>query len=239
VQTLRQRAYVELRSRLRDGQLRPGDRLAEVELAAALRVSRGPLREAINQLASEGLVHQSPGVGAFVRNPDAREIREIYGVRRALECFVAEEACGNLGSAALDRMGACCDQMQRLVDGKGADARWSQADRREMLRLDVEFHEEIARACDNRKLMKMLDDYRLLQRILAYRAEPDSTSSPSSRHEAIEEHRLILDALRCGDREEARACMSRHISTAVRNALTAIAALETRAPSRRDPELPE
>src|SRR5690242_601727 len=94
---LEQRAYDMLRDKIFTGTLRPGARLSEYAEAKALGTSRGPVREAVSRLASEGLVEKIPGVGAFVRAPaDADELREVYQFREALECAAAELAATRL-----------------------------------------------------------------------------------------------------------------------------------------------
>src|SRR5438045_6948871 len=87
----KEHAYRQLRGRLLDRMLLPGDRLREIPLAEKLGVSRIPLREAMDQLASEGLVERVPGLGSYVRSASPKELRELYEMREVLECFAAED----------------------------------------------------------------------------------------------------------------------------------------------------
>ena len=80
-----QLVYGELRERILDLSLEPGARLHEAELAAQLRVSRTPLREALRMLLAEDLVEQLPTGGMLVRRLDLQDMRELYAVRAALE----------------------------------------------------------------------------------------------------------------------------------------------------------
>src|SRR4051794_27841584 len=82
-----------LRERILDGTIRPGERLNEVTLAAALGISRGPLREAIQRLTSEGLLTVISHRGAFVRTFSRAEVVELYELRAALELHAVRLAC--------------------------------------------------------------------------------------------------------------------------------------------------
>ena len=90
--TLWQRVYDHLRAEILAGRLEPGAELAEVALAEQLGVSRGPIREAIGRLASEGLVTVRPRRGAVVSSLSKEEFLELYQVREALELMAVKLA---------------------------------------------------------------------------------------------------------------------------------------------------
>ncbi|MEM7603659.1 MAG: GntR family transcriptional regulator, partial [Verrucomicrobiota bacterium] len=92
VVSLSEKAYQHIRSRVFTGELAPGDRLVNRTLADELGTSFIPVREAISRLASEGLVKQVAGAGAFVRSFDRQEVSEIYDVRELIEPFAAAQA---------------------------------------------------------------------------------------------------------------------------------------------------
>src|SRR6266446_5488267 len=96
--TLWQRVYDHLREEILSGRLQPGAELAEVALSEQLGVSRGPLREAIGRLASEGLVTVRPRRGAVVRSLSKQEFVELYQVREALEMLAVRLAVPRLGA---------------------------------------------------------------------------------------------------------------------------------------------
>jgi DNA-binding GntR family transcriptional regulator len=228
VQTRKQFAYERLRERLKNGKLLPGDRLAEVNLAREMRVSRGPLREAINQLASEGLIQQVPGLGAYVLSPDAQEINDIYDTRAALECFAAEKAAERISADGLQCLQEQCDRMRELLELYRSKAAWTEAHRQALLDADTEFHVVIAQASQNTRIIKLLADYRLLQRMLAYSDRLGPVSSLSTRSWAWGQHMRILRALRMRDAQAARHAMAKHAEVAKRNALAAYEALQDR-----------
>ncbi len=109
--TKKEQGYRELRGHLRGRGLRPGERMREIPLSEKLGISRIPLREAIDQLASEGLVERVPGLGSFVRAASARDLREIYEMREGLECFTVEKAAYTMSGPPLRRLGDPCREI--------------------------------------------------------------------------------------------------------------------------------
>src|SRR6478672_13616622 len=107
--TLWQRVYDHLRAEILSGRLGPGAELAEVALAEQLGVSRGPIREAIGRLASEGLVTVRPRRGAVVSSLSKEEFLELYQVREALELMAVRLAVPRLGKEDFE-------ELQRLND---------------------------------------------------------------------------------------------------------------------------
>jgi len=112
-----------LRDRIIAGELRPGEKLTETDLARRLNISRGPLREAILQLTEEGLLDKAPYKGLRVRSVSQRELSELYSMRTTLEQFAIREAWGKRTNDALDdltrRFDDLCD-MRARTDLTGA-----------------------------------------------------------------------------------------------------------------------
>src|ERR1041384_7671827 len=106
--TKKEQAYRQLRGHLLNRTMRPGERLREIPLSEKLGISRIPLREAIDQLASDGLVERVPGLGSFVRSASPKDLREIYEMREVLECFTVEKAAGQMTGAQLGRLDDLC-----------------------------------------------------------------------------------------------------------------------------------
>ena len=107
-QTQTENSYARLREKLVAGGLAPGQRLVNRSLADEFEVSVIPLREAINRLASEGLVNQIPGTGAFVHSPDGRELQELLIFRESIESAAAE-AARHISDRELDARQAVLD----------------------------------------------------------------------------------------------------------------------------------
>lgn len=100
-QTRRGQIVRQLRDLIVSGQLSPGDRLTEIDLAHRMGVSRAPLREAIRELIDSGLVVSEPYKGLFVRSVTRRDLIELYSLRTALEQFAFREAWGKRTAEAL------------------------------------------------------------------------------------------------------------------------------------------
>src|SRR5690606_31788629 len=113
--TQKQRAYQFLREKLIAGELNPGSRLSDLALAKEIGMSRTPVREAINQLASEDLVELVPHNGAFVKVPDEREVEELYDLRQLLETFAVERAAAQIGAENLQRLESLIESMDEII----------------------------------------------------------------------------------------------------------------------------
>lgn len=200
-QVHRRSLRVQVREALEDlivyGQLAPGEHLAEESLAEQLGVSRQPVREALQTMAGAGFVDLQPGRGAFVHRPTVEEVRDVFHVRGLLEADGAALAARNIdddGRALLESI---------YARGEAAS---SQADSRELIELNTEFHDAVMSIGDNKVSIKLLSELR--RRIGWYLATIITSRAPSS----WVEHRGILDAINSGDAEQARLLMSKHIT---------------------------
>src|SRR5262245_10109218 len=138
-----QDAYQRLIGEIRAGLLKPGDRLLETELADRLGTSRTPVREAIRQLESDGLVVHVPRSRAAIRSLDYSEITELYEMRTVLECTAA-------------RLAARAASDVELIEMEALNAEMIQAgsDIRRLYDLNREFHQVILNAARNRYLTR-------------------------------------------------------------------------------------
>lgn len=202
-----QLVYTELRRRILDLELAPGQRLYEPELAATLQVSRTPLREALRLLLAEDLVDQLPTGGMVVRPLTTSDIEELYGVRAALEGLMTAEAARRLTDADAAGLTELVERNARMV-GHAEDA----------MRAGHDFHLRIAEVAGHgwaRRLHAQVDGH--LSRYRVYTNE-----SQERRLAALEEHRGILEALVARDPDEARRRAETHVLTARDVALAAI-----------------
>ncbi|WP_223252452.1 GntR family transcriptional regulator [Paracoccus mutanolyticus] len=194
----RDRAYHDLRYRILTGRLAPGTTLLETELAALLSLSRTPVREAVIKLEEEGLVEVRPRHGVTVKALSLQDFGHILNVFSALEVRAVELAAARgltePEAQALTRM---LDQMEAAT-AAGDITRWSD--------IDDEFHAAIVALCGNQRLQDAISafwgqQYRARLMILPLRPLPEDSDR---------EHRLILAALRAGDRGLARERHSAH-----------------------------
>jgi DNA-binding GntR family transcriptional regulator len=201
----------ELREHIASGVLPPGTPLSDKALAGQLRISRTPVREALLQLRSEGLVVARPQSGTFVFDPDAREIAEICQVRGILEAgalaVVTAETLPALNAALAANVTEATAALRRR-DHAACDA------------LDAAFHETIVALCGNALLVQT---YRSISnKVRALRNRMPRSHERFAR--AVTEHRAISRMLAKGDVELARRELSAHVGQVGRLLLGAGAA---------------
>jgi DNA-binding GntR family transcriptional regulator len=222
--TKKEQAYRRLRGELLGHSLLPGDRLSEIPLAARLGVSRIPLREAIDQLASEGLVERVPGLGSRVRSASPKILREIYEMREVLECFTAEKAAGQMSGADLGRLGDLCQEIQAALGEYRRTRTWTPVLRERLLSADVAFHQTIAQAAGNEQIQKEIERLQAVSQLLSYRPDVAQDEMEAMTRSA-REHLEILEALRRSDGKRARSRITEHIRRACERALLVLAAV--------------
>lgn len=194
---LRDVVFQTLRQAILKGELQPGERLMEMKLAEILGVSRTPIREAIRKLELEGLVVMVPRKGAAVANITEKDTKDVLEVRRTLEMFAVEVACDRITK----------EQMEKLEDAAKEFERSKGADLIRIAETDMKFHEIIYEATWNDRLVQMLNNLR--ENMYRYRIE--YLKDPHYYDSLVGEHREILDAIECGDKERARIVMRNHI----------------------------
>lgn len=111
-QTARDRVADLLRTAILQGQMRPGQRLPEMDVAQQLNVSRMPVREAFGILESEGLLSRTPNRGVVVADVSLEDVEEVYWLRALLEGLAAEQAAPRLQDAQLARLGELCTELR-------------------------------------------------------------------------------------------------------------------------------
>lgn len=185
-----------------EGELAPGSKISEPELAKHFQVSRGPLREALMRVEGLGLIERIPHIGARVIQLSPTKLVELYAVREALEGMAARLAARNITEIELAGLESLLSTHSTHIDQvEGASYFHQQG--------DFDFHYRIIQASRNQQLIGLLCDelYHLL-RMYRYQS-PRSHSRPV---EALEEHKFILRAIRQRDEELAEMLMRRHIS---------------------------
>ncbi len=203
--TLWQRVYDHLRAEILSGRLEPGAELAEVALAAQLGVSRGPIREAIGRLASEGLVTVRPRRGAVVSSLSKEEFLELYQVREALELMAVKLAVPRLKPDDIAGLQLLIDQMAGHAERHRVT---------EFFEANASFHARLVEASGNTKIVEL---YRqLLDQLGRYRTR--SLLLRGNMQRSVAEHAAILRAAKRGDADRASHLMSEHIRVPQRSA---------------------
>jgi DNA-binding GntR family transcriptional regulator len=209
------KVYQHLRQGLTAGRWQPGDRISGNVLARELGVSRTPVRDAMQQLASEGLVMLKAKSAAHVRQLSRRDLRDCLGIRQALEPVAAARAARRATRRDLRQLRQLCLSMRRraraMVQVQFNDAALNAA----MQQDDAQFHRVILTIADNARALRIVEDDRMLTR----KAQYPSEASVAHVARTLLQHWRILQALEQGDPRAARRAMSRHIRTATRAAL--------------------
>lgn len=192
-----------IREAIISGQLRSGQKLLQNEIAAQLRVSATPVREALKQLEVEGLLVYAPHKGVRVASFSLEEAAEIYQIRGALEALAVRLATTNLDHAGLEKLAGLVESMRTFVE-KNQVTKLRQANR--------EFHRFISQAAGSQRLYQILDS---LHQQFPWR---HLSVVPGRHAQAMKEHQAILEALQCRNAQLAAELMQQHVENAA-NAL--------------------
>ncbi|WP_255340539.1 GntR family transcriptional regulator [Jiella marina] len=181
------------------GERRPGERLDESAVAARFGVSRTPVREAINQLVSAGLVDQIPNRGAFVRGMGLAELVEMFEVMAELEGMAGRLAARRIGEGERKRLREAMAACAEAAESSDTDAYYYENER---------FHQAIYDSCGNAFLAA--EARRLHIRLKAYRRL--QLRVPQRMRQSLAEHQRIVAMIEAGDGEGAEAELKSHIS---------------------------
>ena len=195
---LRDVVFNTLREAILRGDLKPGERLMELQLAAKLGVSRTPIREAIRMLEQEGLAVTVPRRGAEVARMTLKDMEDVLEIREALDELAVQLACKKISSEQLE-------QLRKVKEDFELNTRSN--DVKKIAESDVKFHDIIYEATDNPKLVSMLSNLR--EQVYRYRVEylKDTDSYPI----LIREHEAILEGLQSRDCQKAAKAMQEHV----------------------------
>jgi DNA-binding GntR family transcriptional regulator len=200
--SLRQQALSALRRAITTGELPPGTHLVETELADALQISRGTLREAMRQLQQEGLISATGDRGRLsVRHLDTKEIRDIFNVRAALESLAARELC-----ALPDRAGAVAILRKAVAEME----RWAAGNLEDRIEPDLKFHLTVCQLTGNETLVHSWTSLEGSIRMSIMFAGVDR----ALKNMDVKRHSDIVDAIETGDAETAEATMRDHMASA-------------------------
>lgn len=214
----RKRATDEVYENLRDAILNrlfvPGERLQVDEIAARLGVSLTPVRHAIQQLATEGLIEIKPRSGTFVATLSLEEIEATFDVRLALECLAAEKAMERVKASDLHKLDELLALLRRPVENEEAMRKHEKA--------NSELHLLLIEAAGNRRLTEIykgLNAHLTIARIHA--AERNTEPDPRPAQEIAKrfaaeqaEHDEIVHALKARDLARMQAAVRKHIGRA-------------------------
>ncbi len=195
---LRDVVFNTLRQAILRGELEPGERLMEIQLAERLGVSRTPIREAIRKLELEGLVLMIPRKGAEVAKISEKSLKDVLEVRRSLEELAIELTCQRITDEGMAELEEAQKSFASAVHKGDAMA---------IAEADEHFHELIYRATENSRLVQILSNLR--EQMYRYRLE--YIKDAGKRQILIVEHEKILRCIRRHSIAEAKAAVREHI----------------------------
>ncbi|MCL6600000.1 MAG: GntR family transcriptional regulator [Alicyclobacillus macrosporangiidus] len=194
---LAQQVYKVLRDGILNGRFQPGEKLVETKLAAELKTSRSPVREALRQLCTEQLACQVDGA-IRVFNPSYEDYLELYELRLTIESMAARLAASRMTET----------QWQRLLAVQQETAQVLQVmDAQRLVALNTEFHAEVVAACQNRRLQRVFAE---VSTLIEYYCRLVLHINQMQTN-ILAEHQRVIDALARRDADAAYAAMYEHI----------------------------
>ena len=206
---LRDVVFNTLRQAILRGELKPGERLMEIQLANKLGVSRTPIREAIRKLELEGLVLMIPRKGAEVADISEKSLRDVLEVREALEELAVQLACDKITKEEIEDLKKAAEDFKKILKSR---------DITEIAEADVRFHDIIFMATDNQKLVQLLNNLREQM----YRFRVEYLKNEEVHPQLIAEHEKIIEHIMERDKAKASAIVSEHINNQVEGVIDII-----------------
>lgn len=194
-------AYRRIRAAIQAGELKPGERLREMELAESIGLSRTPVREALARLESEGLVIHDASRGIMVAELDYSMVTELYYMREVLEGTAARLTAQHASEVEVSILEDLCRQYEAAIQD-GDETALAASNRR--------FHDTMYRCSHNRYLVNMLT---VLHDALSLLGST-TLRSPERAAETLKEHQAVVDAVKGRDPDAAEIALRAHIRAA-------------------------
>lgn len=179
------------------GLIKPGEKVNETEIANLMKISRSPIREAINQLISEGLLEKKPNIGVFVTMPSEKGLKDLYYLRNLIERYSISYLIDNPRANTIDLL-------KEYVKNLEISHRNNLAN---IVQIDHAFHTEICKATDNELIFSIWKN-------VFYKLKVFFAVEGMNVEKLIlspDEHMKILDAILCKDKPKAKELITRHV----------------------------
>lgn len=182
--------------------LRPGTRLIEAQIVEALQANRNHVQTALQRMASQGIITIEPNYGAMVARPTAKQAREVFIARNAIECAI-------ISCITPEKMAHFAEEITHQQQREHQS--FCAKDRRRLVYELGAFHELMARIADNDVLSDILNNLMVLSSLIVMLYQQDITTPCQ-----CDEHSHIISALQAGDSERAQALMKAHLDVLLR-----------------------
>lgn len=198
--TMKEQVYLSLRNEILSGHYSDGEQLLQKDLAEKYEVSRIPVREALMQLASEGLVKLIPYKGAVVASLSLEEMHEIFEIRYALESLIIRYVVKNITEESAQRVhNLLVKSTQTPPEQRSRKTNW-------------EFHKALYEIAGKKRLLALIESqYEKIDRYVQV-----DVTQPHVQENAFKSHDAILQACRAGDTVEATVLLHEHMMSAMR-----------------------
>lgn len=207
--TLAEQVYASLKKAMLEGDLRPGERVKELEIARSLGASRTPVREALSRLEQEGLVQPFPSGGLTVVELSSNDIEQLYGLLKVVEPYACELALENITEKQLEKLESICARAEELP----------KEDNERRIDLNRRFHEMLIEVTGHRRLIELVTNLRSAMqpyRVITMNS-PEFQSSPEFLGLMVRDHTEIAQALRARDKERLIGLVHAHDEVAKRS----------------------
>ena len=204
----------EIRRQIFSGVLKSGERVVESEIAAAMGISRGPVREALAELVKEGLIIIYPRQGTYVKNFTLKDIEEIYTLRAMLEGYAVSLALDRLREQDLNSLRNILDRISEMAEKK---------DVIEVAELNMQFHQKILDLSDHKLVCATWHSLLAQQRMLSAM----TTEFYISLIDIRRTHEILLETLMSGDKELSKKCFENHILVAMNKLISYLKNLQS------------
>ncbi|MBW1997843.1 MAG: GntR family transcriptional regulator [Deltaproteobacteria bacterium] len=198
---LKETIYQEILKKIISGQYLPGERLTETRLSEEFQCSRGPVREALNRLETEGFLEHVPYHGATIKKHSPKDIKEYFELKELLEGKAVEWATPGFSEEDIAYLAGINRSMKHMSPNEeGYVEKWQSANRA--------FHQFIRQRCGNEKMNWLVDE--ILLRVIKYH----KFLITRNRDGFLQDHDTIVEAIKRRDARKARLAMEQHISRA-------------------------
>ena len=195
--TLREQIVFSLRESIIRGELKPGTKLTEPELATRLGISRTPIRESFRQLESEGFLTVIPRKGAVVSNITRKDIEDFFELKSLLEGYAARIAAEKMTEKDVDKLIQINKELADCAENNNYERFFTK---------NEEFHNYFLTLCGNEKLVEIRDT--MVKRFLGFRMA--ALSLPGRLMESVKQHEQAIKAFKRGDGRLAEAVLVEH-----------------------------
>jgi DNA-binding GntR family transcriptional regulator len=199
-------SFEKLRNSIMNGDLKAGQIYNEMKLAKELGISRTPVREALLELSSQGLVTFFPRRGIMINHFTKQDFEEAFEFRKAIELAVMDKLIKHFDELDLNKIDNVLNSQQKAAE-KGDKIAFLEADR--------SFHTTFAKIAGNRRMVIALENLRDIIHLMGFEALGKSGRN----YEVLDEHRKVLELLRKGQGEEAKNAMADHLANSMRAVL--------------------